>query len=192
MDRSKLRFTRHLMTAQVLMALTWMVSNHAHAQSVDPAATAAPESTSALDAEAIKSRVVITGSAVGNRAPVQTSLKATQPQSIITATFIEQSVTPLGDYNAVAKIAPSVGSGESANGPGLAETKVTLRGFQDGEYNMTYDGIPFGDTNDPSHHSTSYFPARIIGGMVIERGPGNASNLGQATFGGSINLYSKE
>lgn len=192
MDCSKLGFTRHLMTAQVLMVLTWMVSNHAHAQSVDPAATAAPESTSALDAEAIKSRVVITGSAVGNRAPVQTSLKATQPQSIITATFIEQSVTPLGDYNAVAKIAPSVGSGESANGPGLAETKVTLRGFQDGEYNMTYDGIPFGDTNDPSHHSTSYFPARIIGGMVIDRGPGNASNLGQATFGGSINLYSKE
>jgi iron complex outermembrane receptor protein len=28
--------------------------------------------------------------------------------------------------------------------------------------------------------------------MVIERGPGNASNLGQATFGGSINLFSKE
>ncbi|MBI3727272.1 MAG: hypothetical protein HY254_02940 [Burkholderiales bacterium] len=32
----------------------------------------------------------------------------------------------------------------------------------------------FGDTNNPTHHSTSYFPARIIGGMVIERGPGNA------------------
>ena len=101
-------------------------------------------------------------------------------------------MTPLADFNAVARIAPSVGVGLSANGPGLGESKVALRGFQHGEYNVTYDGIPFGDTNNPTHHSTSYFPARIIGGMVIERGPGNASNLGQATFGGSINLFSKE
>ncbi|MFZ6746377.1 TonB-dependent receptor [Undibacterium sp. JH2W] len=179
------------MTAQVLLALACMAQHNAQAQT---AATSevAQESSSALDADAIKSRVVITGSSVGNRAPVQTSLKATQPQSVITATFIEQSVTPLADFNAVARIAPSIGAGVSPNGPGLAETKVTLRGFQDGEYNVTYDGIPFGDTNNPTHHSTSYFPARIIGGMVIERGPGNASNLGQATFGGSINLYSKE
>ena len=150
------------------------------------------DSDSALDAKAITSKVVITGNVVATRAPVQASLKATQPQSIITATYIEQAVTPLADLNAVARIAPSVGSGVSANGPGLAETKVTLRGFQDGEYNMTYDGIPFGDTNNPTHHSTSYFPARIIGGIVVERGPGNASNLGQATFGGSLNLFSKE
>jgi len=190
-QQSKQQLTRKLMSAQVVLAITLMVAQHAQAQSVVKADSSV-ESDSALDAEAIKSRVVISGSSVGNRAPVQSSLKATQPQSIITATFIEQSVTDLADFNAVARIAPSVGSGVSANGPGLAESKVTLRGFQDGEYNMTYDGIPFGDTNNPTHHSTSYFPARIIGGMVIERGPGNASNLGQATFGGSINLFSKE
>ena len=187
----KKQFTRKLMSVQVVLAVTLMVAQHAQAQSMTKTESSV-ESDSALDAEAIKSRVVISGSSVGNRAPVQSSLKATQPQSIITATFIEQSVTDLADFNAVARIAPSVGSGVSANGPGLAESKVTLRGFQDGEYNMTYDGIPFGDTNNPTHHSTSYFPARIIGGMVIERGPGNASNLGQATFGGSINLFSKE
>ena len=192
MTRKKQIFSMHIMTAQVLLALGCMAQQHAHAQTVNNVAEATNESPSALDANAIKSQVVITGSSVGNRAPVQTSLKATQPQSIITATFIEQSVTPLADFNAVARIAPSVGGGAAANGPGLAESKVTLRGFQDGEYNMTYDGIPFGDTNNPTHHSTSYFPARIIGGMVIERGPGNASNLGQATFGGSINLFSKE
>lgn len=190
-QQSRPQLTRKRMSAQVVFAITLMVAHHAQAQSVVKAESTV-ESDSALDAEAIKSRVVISGSSVGNRAPVQSSLKATQPQSIITATFIEQSVTDLADFNTVARIAPSVGSGVSANGPGLAESKVTLRGFQDGEYNMTYDGIPFGDTNNPTHHSTSYFPARIIGGMVIERGPGNASNLGQATFGGSINLFSKE
>ncbi|MFZ6871848.1 TonB-dependent receptor [Undibacterium sp. Di27W] len=191
MTRKQVQFSMHITTVQVLLALACMAQHNAQAQTA-AASEVAQESPSALDADAIKSRVVITGSSVGNRAPVQTSLKATQPQSVITATFIEQSVTPLADFNAVARIAPSIGAGVSPNGPGLAETKVTLRGFQDGEYNVTYDGIPFGDTNNPTHHSTSYFPARIIGGMVIERGPGNASNLGQATFGGSINLFSKE
>ena len=192
MNENQRQFTRHLMSAQVVIALALMVNNHAHGQTAAVASDKASESPSALDAEAITAKVVIKGSGVSHRAPVQASLAATQPQSIISATFIEQTVTPLADFNAVARIAPSIGSGVSANGPGLAETKVSLRGFQDGEYNVTYDGIPFGDTNNPTHHSTSYFPARIIGGMVIERGPGNASNLGQATFGGSINLYSKE
>jgi iron complex outermembrane receptor protein len=192
MNTPKRQLILSAMSAHVLTALALM-SGTAHAQTVTPAASDdVPLSNTALDSEAIKSRVVITGSNAVNRAPVQASLLATQPQSIITATFIEQAVTPLADFNAVARIAPSIGSGISANGPGLGESKVTLRGFQDGEYNITYDGIPFGDTNNPTHHSTSYFPARIIGGMVIERGPGNASNLGQATFGGSINLFSKE
>lgn len=187
------KFNRSLLSTQVLIAVALMASHaNSNAQTAENSASSIVESGSALDANAIKDKVVINGSSVANRAPVQSSLKATQPQSIISATFIEQAVTPLADFNAVARIAPSVGSGTSPNGPGLAETKVTLRGFQDGEYNMTYDGIPFGDTNNPTHHSTSYFPARIIGGMVIERGPGNASNLGQATFGGSINLFSKE
>ncbi|MES2296874.1 MAG: TonB-dependent receptor [Pseudomonadota bacterium] len=150
------------------------------------------EAQGALDAGVIVQAVVISGSKVAQIAPVQASLKATQPQSVITASFIEHAIDPTADFISVARIAPSVGGGVAANGTGLSESKVSLRGFQDGEYNITYDGIPFSDTNDPTHHSTSYFPARIIGGMVVERGPGNASNLGQATFGGSLNLFSKE
>ena len=188
MKNNQQQLLRSVMSAQVLAALALM-SGSAFAQTANDDLGV---SNTALDAEAIKSRVVVTGSNVVNRAPVQASLQATQPQSIITATFIEQATTPLADFNNLARIAPSVGGGLSSNGAGLGESKVTLRGFQDGEYNITYDGIPFGDTNNPTHHSTSYFPARIIGGMVIDRGPGNASNLGQATFGGSINLFSKE
>lgn len=124
-------------------------------------------------------------------APTQSSLDATQPQSVITRAFIEQSVAPTAEYSRVVAIAPSL-SGDSANGPGLSETKTTLRGFSDDQYNITFDGIPWGDTNNPAHHSTSFFPASVIGGVIVERGPGNASNLGQATFGGSINLYSKK
>jgi len=110
---------------------------------------------------------------------------------VITRAFIEQSVAPTAEYSRVVNIAPSL-SGDSANGPGLSETKTTMRGFSDDQYNITFDGIPWGDTNNPAHHSTSFFPASVIGGVVVERGPGNASNIGFATFGGSLNLYSKK
>ena len=88
-------------------------------------------------------------------------------------------------------VAPSM-SGDSANGPGLSETKTIMRGFSDDQYNITFDGIPWGDTNNPAHHSTSFFPASVLSAAVVERGPGNASNIGYATFGGSINLFSKK
>jgi len=125
-------------------------------------------------------------------APTQAGLEITQPQSIIRRSFFEGSKPLSSDYTGIAALAPSVSGGISANGPGLGEAKNGLRGFPDGQYNITYDGIPFGDTNGPTHHSTAYFPAEVIGGVVVERGPGNASNIGQATFGGSINLYSRE
>jgi iron complex outermembrane recepter protein len=124
-------------------------------------------------------------------APTQSSLQATQPQSIITREFIDLSVAPTAEYSRIVNIAPSL-SGTSANGPGLSETKTIMRGFSDDQYNITFDGIPWGDTNNPAHHSTSFFPASTIGGAVVERGPGNASNVGYATFGGSINLFSKK
>lgn len=125
-------------------------------------------------------------------APTQADLSATQPQSIIERGFIESYKSPAIDYSGIAIIAPSVSGGISPNGPGLGESKVNIRGFADGSFNVTFDGIPFGDTNGPTHHSTAYFPGDVIGSLVVERGPGNASNLGQATFGGSINLFSRD
>ena len=124
-------------------------------------------------------------------APIKSSLLATQPVSIITREYIEEAIPQTADFSPLAQIAPSM-SGTNKNGPGFAESKTVLRGFQDGEYNMTYDGIPFGDTNNPTHHSTSYFPASTIGSLAVDRGPGNAGQLGQANFGGSINMFSPE
>jgi iron complex outermembrane receptor protein len=126
-----------------------------------------------------------------NAAPTKAYLDAAQPKSSISRDFIENSSSPVADFSAIAAIAPSVTLGISTNGPGLGETKNGIRGFKDGEFNITFDGIPFGDTNGPTHHSTAYFPASVIGEVVVERGPGKASDLGQATFGGSINLFSR-
>jgi len=101
-------------------------------------------------------------------APTQANLRATQPQSVISRAFIEESVAPTGNFNTIVTVAPSIATQPSPNGPGLSDTKSTLRGFTDGQYNVTFDGIPFGDSNDPTHHSTSYFPASVLGGVVIE------------------------
>src|SRR5437763_1811561 len=70
-------------------------------------------------------------------APTQASLQATQPQSAITREFIELSVAPTAEYSRIVNIAPSL-SGDSANGPGLSETKTTMRGFSDDQYNITF------------------------------------------------------
>ena len=79
------------------------------------------------------------------------------------------------------------------NGPGLSEAKhTTIRGIDDGGYNVTFDGIPFGDYNTFTHHTTSYFPAKLIGQVVVDRGPGTASTIGNATFGGTMAISSKD
>jgi iron complex outermembrane receptor protein len=137
------------------------------------------------------SDIVVTATAVNEIAPATASLEAKQPQSIISRSLIEDSLPATADFNQIALITPSVSNFGSNNGVGLSESKAQIRGFQDGEFNMTYDGVPFGDTNDPTHHSTTFFPSNTIETVVVDRGPGNASQLGQATFGGNINLFSR-
>ena len=119
-------------------------------------------------------------------------LDTLNPQSVISLDYIANNVAPSADYATIVNIAPSVSNVET-NGPGLSEAKhTTMRGIDDGGYNVTFDGIPFGDYNSYSHHTTSYFPAKLIGQIVIDRGPGTASTIGLATFGGTMALYSKD
>ena len=79
----------------------------------------------------------------------------------------------------------------SPNGVGLGDTKTFFRGFKDGQYNMTFDGLPFHDTNDPTHHSWAFFPSQTIGSTVFDRSPGSASSIGPSTSGGSVNMLSR-
>lgn len=123
-------------------------------------------------------------------APTKASLDAFQPQSIVSHQFIESFTPENGDYTSVLLIAPSIG-GVSSNGGGIGDTnQITLRGFQDGQFNVTYDGIAFGDTNTPTHHPADYFPTSTIGAAVVDRGPGEAGDLGAANYGGAIHLFS--
>ncbi len=123
-------------------------------------------------------------------APTKASVDEVQPEAIISRKFIELATPESGGWISTATIAPSM-SGVTSNGGGVGETaKLTMRGFQDGQFNVTYDGIAFGDTNGPTHHEASYWPSSTIGAVVIDRGPGAAGDLGPANFGGAIHLFS--
>ena len=125
-------------------------------------------------------------------APTASKLDTRQPQSILSLQYISNNVAPTADYATIANLAPSVANVET-NGPGLSEAKhTTIRGIDDGGYNVTFDGIPFGDYNTFTHHTTSYFPAKLLGQVVVDRGPGTASTIGNATFGGTMALFSKD
>jgi len=84
-------------------------------------------------------------------APSGNTLDATSAKTEITGQFIRNFTSPLSDFNEVIQMAPGTYSVNS-NGVGLGQGKTFFRGFKDGNYSMTFDGIPFQDTNDPTHH----------------------------------------
>ena len=87
-------------------------------------------------------------------APSLTPLNSTQPTSVVTKQTTDNMLIGTQSFADIARLTPSV-SQISPNGPGLQEANgPTIRGFQDGQYNITFDGIPFGDSNDFTHHST--------------------------------------
>jgi iron complex outermembrane receptor protein len=157
------------------------------------ASTGAPEDLSIKLSVANISETVTVSTALpaaAAAAPSQGSLTARSAQSLISNEYIRNYTSPFSDYSQVLQMAPGTFS-VSANGPGLSDTKTFYRGFKDGYYSMTFDGIPFNDTNDPTHHSWVFFPAQTIGSTVFDRSPGSAASIGPSTFGGSVNMLSR-
>ena len=165
----------------------------ANAQDLNKSTPSATSATGqANDAQSLTTTdIVVTAGRVKEQAPISASLATTQPQAVVGRNLINNLLPVTADFSTIALFTPGVSVTGDSNGPGLTETKITLRGFQDAEYNITYDSIPFSDTNNPTHHSTSFFPANTIETLVVDRGPGNASQLGQTTYGGNLNLYSR-
>ena len=123
-------------------------------------------------------------------APSQASLDTHSAESVISPEYIENFTAPTADFGEILQMAPGTFAA-SYNGPGLGQYKTFFRGFNDGKYTMTFDGIPFEDTNDPTHHTWAFFPAQFIGQTVFDRSPGTASTVGPTNFGGSINMMSR-
>jgi iron complex outermembrane receptor protein len=124
-------------------------------------------------------------------APSGNTLDAVSARTEITPDFIKNFMSPTADYAEVVNLAPGTFS-LNPNGIGLGQGKTFFRGFSDGSYTMTFDGIPFEDTNSPTHHSWANFPSGWTASADFDRSPGLASTFGPTNFGGSINLQSPQ
>ena len=124
-------------------------------------------------------------------APMGALLSATSARTEISPTFIQNFTTPTADYGEIVAMTPGTVT-LNGNGVGLGQSKTSFRGFPDGDYDIDFDGIPFYDTNSPTHHSWAFFPSQWIGGVDFDRSPGTASTTGPAPFGGSIHLLSRD
>jgi iron complex outermembrane receptor protein len=124
-------------------------------------------------------------------APAGNTLEAVSAKTEVSSEFIKDFMSPLADYAEYVNYAPGTFS-INPNGIGLGQGKTFFRGFQDGQYTMTFDGIPFEDTNTPTHHSWANFPSGWTDAVDFDRSSGLSSNFGPTNFGGSINLKSPQ
>ncbi len=132
-----------------------------------------------------------TGSVAAALAPMDALLSETSARTEITSAMIQNFMSPVSDFGEAVEMAPGTFTTNS-NGVGLGQSKTYFRGFPDGDYDIDFDGIPFYDTNTPTHHSWAFFPTQFLGGIDFDRSPGTASTIGPAPFGGSIHLLSKD
>ena len=180
------RFARHLLCTSAFLT----VSGLAHAAA--PATAPVVADTTTTNALRNTDDIVVSATRVNAETPITASVNTFEPQAIVSRSVIENAVPPTADFSDVVLLTPGASGTSNGNGPGLSESKTVLRGFQDGFFNVTYDGIPFGDSNNPTHHSTAYFPTGTYERIIVDRGPGHATDLGQASFGGNIHIVSRE
>jgi iron complex outermembrane receptor protein len=116
-------------------------------------------------------------------------LDTESPRTEITSQYIKEYTSPTTDFADVLQMAPGVVT-YATNGIGNGQSKDWFRAFADGAFTTTWDGVPFQDSNDPTHHSWAYVPAPAISYVDFDRSPGTASDVGPTNFAGSVHLFS--
>jgi iron complex outermembrane receptor protein len=149
----------------------------------------------AMNIGGVSQQVTVQANALGSiaaaLAPMDASLEATSARTYISPTFVQNFTSPVADYGEAVAMAPGTFT-LNGNGVGLGQSSTYFRGFPDGNYDIDFDGIPFYDTNTPTHHSWAFFPAQFFGGIDLDRSPGTASTVGPTPFGGTIHILSKD
>nr|WP_321983001.1 TonB-dependent receptor [uncultured Lichenicoccus sp.] len=124
-------------------------------------------------------------------APSQPSIDETEPTSTVNAETLKKILVPTADYNEVVALTPSA-MDVSPVGPGLQQDfGQSIRGLQYTEFSVLFDGVPVpGFPFNLAPQPGAYFFSRDFGSVTVNRGPGPASAIGAATFGGSVDLRS--
>ncbi len=183
--KKSVNLRKKLIVQWVVSSMFAMTAHNAFADTTDLGTVTG----SASDASA----VAADQASAAYQAPTQGSLVATQPETVISQHYIQENMGPAANFPDIVAISPSVWSVDP-NGTGGMESQAGgpfLRGFKAGQYNVTFDGIPWGDSNDFTQHSTVYFMPQDLSSVVVDRGPGDASTIGNATFGGTMASYSR-
>jgi iron complex outermembrane receptor protein len=107
-------------------------------------------------------------------ATVKPLLDMASPRTEISSQYIREFTSPVTDFSDITQAAPGTVS-YSTNGIGEGQAKTWFRGFKDGDFTTTWDGVPFQDSNDPTHHSWAYVPAPAISYVDFDRSPGTVS-----------------
>lgn len=193
---------RRLLGASTALSLAALLAAPAAAQQAAPP----PAVANTPQAPADLGSVTATGSAgrtdqqVGVSAPPVTAaqfapsrpaLDQEQPTSTISAATIQKTNVPTADYDDIVTLTPSAMNINPA-GPGLQQDfGQSIRGLQYTEFSTLFDGIQIpGFPYNLSPQTGIYFLGRDFGSVTVNRGPGNASAVGNATFGGYLDLRS--
>jgi iron complex outermembrane receptor protein len=126
-------------------------------------------------------------------APSRTPLNVGQPTSMVSQQFINRATSPSETFDQLITLTPSV-QNIQPNGP-VAQQNYgeSIRGFQYTQFNQTFDGLVLpGTTSTFAPQDAVYFTDHDIGQISVDRGPGTASTIGYATFGGTLAVQSKD
>ncbi len=124
-------------------------------------------------------------------APSQPPIDEQQPESVIGAETLQKFTIPTEDYDDIVALTPSAMDVNPA-GPGLQQDFAqSIRGLQYTEFSVLYDGVQVQPSpGNLSPQPAVYFMEHDLGAIAVNRGPGLASDIGSATFGGFIALSS--
>ena len=124
-------------------------------------------------------------------APSRPSLDQIEPTSTVGAEALRKIIVPTSNYNDVVRLTPSA-IDISPDGPGLQQDfGQSIRGLQYTQFSVLYDGIPIpGFPINFAPQPGIYFTSQNLGQVTVHRGPGQASAIGAATFGGYVDLTS--
>ncbi len=164
---------------------------------VAQAQTSSQTSSQTLPQTAPAEAVTVTGQSfpgiAAQQAPVGAALDQVQPTATISQRFIADNVPATSNYDDIIRLTVSA-MDIDPNGPGLQQDfGQSIRGMQYTQFSVLFDGVQVpGSPSNLSPQPAAYFVAHDLGTITVNRGPGPASTVGSATFGGDTEIHSRD